>query len=182
MQQDEFRMVSGLNVRVTPLDGERIPIIVSDGKVGVLVVLKSASRSVLASAKLKLRAGEDMLPAEVHVFVRDPIERLRSAYQFFNHRPPIEGSRATTFTWEEFIDNVLNGSKNIHWRPVSELVARAGIDPVLHLFENIGKEYPLGPLQHKNTSATIDVDMSYRKSELQSLYADDYAMRAKAGT
>jgi hypothetical protein len=176
---------------------DRFVNIVHRGDVGVVIVLKSASRSMLSVHRKKIIHVDTMggtssapLPAELHVFVRDPIERLRSAYQFFGLRlaviatvnPDDEPTRGE-FTWENFIDNVLAGSKNPHWRPVSETVGKlkkSGVIP--HLFENVADEYPLGELPTKNASRPIEgLDLSYRSRDLRELYAGDYAMRARAG-
>jgi hypothetical protein len=158
------------------------------GEEGALLLLKAASRSLVADPKTRRRVvGEHEIPKVVHVFVRDPMDRLKSAYQFFRKAPPIQKSariRRKKITWEEFVDAVLDGVENPHWRPASygvDKVEAEGSTVVPHLFENIGREYPFGELPYKNESREkVKVDLTYRLDEVKAFYADDYNLRRDA--
>ena len=148
----------------------------------MLMLLKCASRSMIASRPKKHRKGDRKMPKEVHAFVRDPLERLRSVYQFFKKGPPIIGETERTMPWEKFIDYVLAGKDNPHWRPASVMIERLGHPNVIvHRFEDLGTEYPLGDLPQRNKSKKMDdLDMNYRKDELLAFYADDIKLREGA--
>jgi len=134
----------------------------------------------VANGPKRLVSGRDEIPElDLHAFIREPHERLRSGYQFFKGHPPIE--HTGDMSWEQFVDFVLAGEKNPHWRPASETIALVGRPVTSHLFENIQSEYPLGTLEHRNSSAAMDVDMSYRVDELQQFYAADYELRKGLG-
>ena len=168
----------------------RIVQVVKDGDKGVVVVLKAASRSMINSGLRIVPAKKtDELPSELHVFVRDPIDRLKSAFQFFKGRPPIMGRHQwgakQMSTWEGFVDGVLDGITNPHWRSVSDTMKLfpPGTKFIVHAFENINDEWPLrGKLERRNQSKPIEgVDMSYRADELRRFYKDDYKLREQAG-
>ena len=177
MHPDEYKLVRGKKLLRRADDGRRVIVATRDG-IGVIVIFKAASRSMIAAKTKQLAVGRDELPDELHVFVREPIERLRSAYQFFVRRPPA-GEPNDNMSWEEFIDRVLDGAKNVHWRPVTEVLATVNRDDVIvHLFENLESEFPWGNLQRRNVAKVeYDVDMTYRADELRTMYAGDYALR-----
>jgi len=187
MHQDEYTLLNGRRFlkrgghnRGRDLDAFAV---MSNGKIGVVVILKSASRSILGSEAILLTSDDkDKLPDELHVFVRDPIERLRSSYQFFKKQPPIVGRTSRDdLTWKEFVDYVLSGVDNPHWRPASKTVGNTGKAAIPHLFENINEEYPLGKLDVKNVSVPIEgIDLAYRIEELKLMYSDDYKLREQA--
>lgn len=150
--------------------------VVCKGDVGVVIIFKNASRSMVTTGTV-VSAHRVRLPKHLHVFVRDPIQRLKSAYQFFHGR-----SRMKALTWEQFIDRVLAGDENVHWLPVTETLKRLNRDDVnVHLFENLATEYPLGKLEHRNQSEPVNVDTDYRASDIRRFYAGDYNLRTLAG-
>lgn len=153
-----------------------------EGKEGVIVVLKAASRAMVQDYKrIRWEIMGEPLPPKLHIFVRDPIQRLKSAYQFFNGRPPVHAPHRN-LTWEEFVDAVLDGAENPHWRSAQEtidLLPGAQGRVTVHRFEDLATEFPLGPLVKKNESTPIDVDLTYREQELKDFYAADYALRGE---
>lgn len=157
--------------------GGKTSIIEKDG-VGVIILLKCASRSMLALRDVRrVVVGEDKLPDEIHAFVRDPIERLRSAYQFFRKRPPVE-YRGGALEWEQFIDYVLDGRENVHWKPASMTIDEVPAEVTVHRFEDLAEKFPLGKLPRKNKSREVgSVDVAYRADEVKNMYAGDYRLR-----
>jgi len=145
---------------------------------GVLVSLKNASRSMVnypGIGGVKVPPGTP--PANLMVFMRDPIERLHSAYQFFEGRPPL-GNGRNLITWEEFIDEVLAGAKNQHWKPVSEGIAIVGKPVQVYKLSELNEKWPFDgpPMETRNKSKPIQVNLKYREDELKALYADDYTL------
>ncbi len=181
MIPDTFRIVGHRKMPVCAGDMERRIAVISRGGVGVVIILKCASRSMFAGEGFRSIVGRDKMPSELHVFVRDPIKRLVSAYQFFRRRPPVSGyPDLKQITWEQFIDAVLNNEKNPHWCPVSETLSYIEQDVIAHKFENLSSEYPLGSLGHKNPSNPVAVDEGYRANEILALYAGDVSLREAA--
>ena len=156
------------------------------GDTGVVIIYKSASRSMVATGKTVRieRAEPKTQPANMHVFVRDPVKRLKSAYRFFRAAPPInDRAEKGPMTYEDFIDYVLAGTENMHWRPVTETLSVFGrSDIVPHLFENLAEEYPFPGLGHKNVSepTVCEVNAHYREDEVKSFYSGDYQLREQA--
>jgi len=155
-----------------------------DSNVGVIMVLKAASRSMIRGVidghQKRLVIGEDDLPGDLHIFIRDPLERLRSSYQFMMGRSnPI--SRACRGDYCDFVDDILLGDqKDPHWAPQSAVISMLDGAPHIHLFERLDGEYPLGPLQRLNSSKRMEIDDSYREQEVREFYSDDYALREGA--
>lgn len=181
-----YRLING---RIVPRPGGELDFTgyVTDGGDGVVIILKGASRSMIdAASKIVVRKKDDKrpLPNRMHVFVRDPIERLQSVYKFFRAHPPIEGREERgKMLYSDFIDAVLAGAKNAHWRPVTETLSHfAESDVVVHLFENLAEEFPLGKLAKKNASKPVEqeIDLTYREAELKTFYAGDYQLRRTA--
>jgi len=161
--------------------------VTDDGTTGVVIIYKNASRSMVASGRVhRVRKGaKNTLPKNMHVFVRDPIQRLKSAYRFFKAQPPVEGRIQTgAMTYEEFVDHVLGGAENPHWRPVTETLSVFDrSDVVVHLFENLADEYPIGVLEKRNVSKPVvdqEIDLTYREAELKEFYSGDYKLREGA--
>ncbi len=124
-----------------------------------------------------------LFPTRV-MFVREPMERLKSCYQFF------VGLRdaGTTYsgfsfdildTWQTFIDYILLGNVDEHWQTQSEQATSDGeLTPTEYLkFDDLGSWFPVFfniRLPHINSSEPLVVDDTYRSDELGIYYADDY--------
>ena len=176
--------VRHLAIRPEDMDGAP-PTIVGTEKEGVVIVLKAASRSMIAASK-RLPVGT--VPEKLHVFVRDPIDRLRSVYQFFTdvqerqqllkeHLPPRPQRQIELSSWEAFVDALLDGALNPHWEPVADILDKIGSQVLVHRFENLADEFPLGELEKRNVSKRKQLDTTYREDELRAYYARDFAMR-----
>lgn len=184
------RRVGGRTVPVTKMDlVPRKPVALcvtrpGDKDVGVLLVFKAASRSMVNGREQHVLSGGNESPRKLHVFVRDPIDRLASAYKFFRGRPPIDYPEDGAISWERFVDLVLDeGKENPHWRSVTDTIALAGGGKIIpHMFERLSEEFPLGELERRNESPVDleqSIDRSYRSDELKAAYAGDYELRER---
>ena len=156
--------------------------VIATGDVGVLVIRKNASSSMQSARERIVDTYED-LPPELHVFVREPIQRLYSAYRFFGKQPVVFfREEARDYTWEEFVDGILDkGYDDMHWRPVSKTIELLGRPVIPHLFEKVNEEYMLGDLPiEKSSPLYYDADLSYREDDLREYYQGDYALREEA--
>lgn len=142
---------------------------------GILLIPKCASSSL---KKMRMGAAKslkrDPVPDRMICFVREPIERLKSAYQFFSQ------SRSNKFraTWHQFIDAVLAGNPNIHWKPQTRFIERFD-NPQVYPFEKVSEVWRMlvgSELAHANPSAYKALD-DYRLNELRKHYAEDYQWR-----
>jgi len=95
-------------------------------------------------------------------FIRDPMERCVSKYQ----------SNGEGLTWREWVDRILDGVDNAHWRPQVRFLAP---DTILIPFERIGEFVDV----HLNRSVPVTLELSYRRAELEEYYAEDYALRER---
>ena len=160
------------------------PRVVDVGKnEGVLLVFKAASRSILAAGKIA-DPDKGSLPKKVHVFVRDPLERVISGYRFFSMRnldprgPFRDRELPKIESYEDYVDNILSGDRNVHWEPVADLIERFGKPVIIHRFEDMQAEFPNGiQLERRNESKPVHVNEGYRYDELREFYAADYALR-----
>ena len=122
--------------------------------------LKVGHNSLAKMAKREGWKTKDRDDEELLMLVRDPMDRLRSAYQFFTQRLQCEQ------TWEEFVDNILAGNRNNHWIPQTvhhENPTRyMEFDKFLDVQENASKE--------------VDVPWEYRYEELLEYYEDDWKL------
>jgi hypothetical protein len=99
-------------------------------------------------------------PARATAFIRDPIERLKSAYS-------IPGAES----WEWLVDQILSNERDPHWIPQAE---QLGVADTFLPFELLGEF--VRPHFHKSTPREIDA--SYRITELRNYYVADYWLRA----
>lgn len=143
--------------------------------VGVLTIPKCASSSMKKMTKGAAKSlKRDTIPKRMIVFVRDPIERLESAYRFFSK------SRSNKFnaTWFELVDAVLNGHPNIHWMPQTRYIENfPGIEA--YPFECLATVWRAlfgTELTWANPSDPMDL-AGYRIDELKEHYREDYQWR-----
>ena len=137
--------------------------------------------------------------ARVLVFVRDPIERCISGYQFFQPFP-IDPRSAPT--WEAWVDRILDApegrdyadqaksagrivaeSRHLpvdpHWKPQAQLIDEAPVAVTeVWAFEQLATVIP--GIKHFHKSTVQLVDRSYRSAELLAYYARDTALRLTA--
>lgn len=130
--------------------------------------------------KMMPRVFSDQVRGNIHLFVRDPIDRLKSAWQFFADVDP----QAVQSSWERFVDAVLAGAENRHWYSQTLTHTWRGVflPTHLHPFEDINQIWPTlirRPIGQENMSIVRNVDRSYRRAELETFYADDMVLRAR---
>ena len=99
--------------------------------------------------------------------VRDPVDRFESAYNFFKYGQCGNFPVGNFENIQDFTDAVLNGVKDEHWLPQSDLlnVCDSYVD-----LENI-------PLKRKENSVAHTEVANYRLDELKNFYAKDYKIR-----
>lgn len=118
------------------------------------------------------------------VFIRHPIERLKSAFSFFC-RLLTEGiqhsSGATTESWEGFVDQVLASQHDDeHWRPQSEHIGT--VPNIIHRLEDIDRHwhrYCDVPITRENASPRQPTN-DYRLDEVLVKYDADMQLWARA--
>jgi hypothetical protein len=142
---------------------------------------KAGSRAIQRSLGGSEIIVHQAIGRRVICFLRHPIERLISAYRWFNYTEgwqrdmPFYGKKCT---WEGFVDSVLNGDRNRHWLPQSELLSHGNhfVPTEVYRFEDINELWPklIGtPLERINQSNMAPVNDQYRRAELDNLYAED---------
>ena len=152
-------------------------IITTTEKVGYTSIAKAVKRSPrIPEAEIPSH------PARVRLYLRHPIERLRSAWSFFtdsNYFPDPDGdptgARMPAMPFERFIDQVLDeGYSNVHWAP--QLAQHKHYDEI-YRFENIDDTWPHGhayrELGHWNKSKTPKPAITYRHLDLVDYYLED---------
>ena len=111
-------------------------------------------------------------------FFRHPLERLKSAYsmQFYQH--------ATGLMWPEYVDEVLAGKDDEHWRP--QVIHVEDVPNIYHRFENVEQhweKYKKGCLPHENRWSRAPSINDHRKAEILEFYAEDlYIWEAADGS
>lgn len=100
--------------------------------------------------------------------IREPIERLESAYNFFQYGQCGQFPNGAEYTSiRHFIDSVLNGHADSHWLPQSEQLLLCDTFVDLESFKLATTE---------NRTKHLEV-VNYRLDDLRRYYAGDYAIR-----
>lgn len=129
-------------------------------------------------------------PTRVITFIRDPIERLQSAFHYFNHRNPsfphVDGhGTPSELEWDHFVDLMLDHDYwDKHWCPQHWLLVMVGLLETEALvpenFEDYGevirRETGLTPV-HENKSGVPKERPDYRLEELYERFGGDYELR-----
>lgn len=148
----------------------------------IALMPKCGNTSFSALVRSPRLSIEDALKIETRVmFIRDPIERLVSAFSFFKYlndeTPREDVTPEATSSYEAFVDFAL-AYPNPHWMPQMKLTG--GIATKLHKFncESIRQWWPLywpGRLPDWLNSCTHLPTNNYRSTDLKYYYADDIA-------
>ena len=131
--------------------------------------------------------GQDAIPVQLNdprlfdvsrrvAFIRNPLERLKSAYSLFywlnDYEVKPKNRGIPIGSWDEFVDHILV-NEEIHWTQQTTLVE--DVPNVYHRFENIidhFEKYRPGIFPHNNwTSRRPTVD--YRMDEINEKYSQD---------
>lgn len=112
-------------------------------------------------------------------FIRDPIERFMSGYNFFHNTRRWQYFPGPE-NYEQHVDNVLAGQRNKHWDPQVEILEDLVVTP--YRLEDIGQVwnmYGFPELPHKNRAPGDNIrDPDYRAEELREFYAKDIDLRS----
>jgi len=154
------------------------------------LVAKVGSQSFMESGPTwYIREHEILIYPERIFFMRDPFQRLESAYSFFvglvrAGTPHNAVPEAALESWEKFVDYVLDPRyDDEHWRPQTETTLYIGdgtdrklVPTKIMRFEDVTKWWPnffSRNLPHINRSTKL-VTTSYRGDEIRVKYAADY--------
>ena len=112
-------------------------------------------------------------------FLRNPFERLKSGYSFFNdlcnNGRNIHSNgemHQISRSWESFVDYIL-AEPDVHWNPQVDVIEDAASN--LHKFEDIQtvwSDYFPVPLQHRGKTARLPTD-DYRHDDIAEFYKED---------
>ena len=113
-------------------------------------------------------------------FIRNPLDRLASAYSLFYWTKDYGGKsyrHIPTESWEIFVDYILNPKiKDEHWQPQVNLIG--SVPNIFHRFENIiehFEKYRPGILPHNNKTSRMPIS-DYRIAEVNKKYGDDFKL------
>lgn len=142
---------------------------------GVALIPKAAS-TAMHNTRLFYREG--VCPVPLYAFVREPIERLGSAWRFFRDK---QADELVPRHYEVFVDRILDADHfNAHWCPQALLVEDhpqvipVRFEDMARVWRQVG--FPL--LKHQNWSnPRRRFDSTYRAKELVDYYAADHALR-----
>jgi hypothetical protein len=164
----------------------------------VLAIPRCGSESIASGTHLTPRDVALNYPRVV-AFVRTPLARCQSGYQFF-HKYPNDSRYAPT--WEAWIDRILDQPKGSdynnqtrlggrvvgeptflpvdpHWLPQATIIDEALVQPTeIWQFEQLPTLIP--GINHFHQSRPLVVDTTYRITELRTYYAADTALRLTA--
>jgi hypothetical protein len=145
---------------------------------------KCASTSLRAMdlfCDFRSHADAQTIPMRV-AWLRHPIRRMHSAWRGFHIRTAQENWRwglaeEDCATWERFVDFTFK-HKNDHWNPqIPQLTFEGRYMPtVTERMENITyhfNDYLPGPLPMENISPEIDVNLNYRRGDLEDRFKED---------
>lgn len=120
---------------------------------------------------------ERLVGKESTLFIRDPMERLVSAYANMSKRADI------LINWPGLVNSILSGHQDIHWMPQVGMHTYDGrfLPTAVLPFERL-PEYikSLGfDLPHENRSVPVgDEDLAYRLPEVHDYYQKDFDLRS----
>ena len=144
----------------------------------VAQIPKAGLRSIAHWLRFPVVSNDQAMGCSRRVaFIRHPMERLRSCYSMLcemSEQGDPHSCGAPVDSWESFVDHVLSGADNEHWRPQIEHVGN--VPNVWRRFEDLPEcfgEFHPGPLPHLNKIARRETN-NYREDDLMRLYADDF--------
>ena len=128
-------------------------------------------------------SNSEVIDVPVRVaWIRNPLERLVSAYSFFHYlnetgkNGQAAPGKKETSSWESFIDCVLS-MENPHWSKQVESLKLNGhyIATITHKFEDIMQlwgHYHKGFLPWQNACTKLEVN-AYRRLDIELAYSED---------
>ena len=142
-------------------------------------IQKNASTSLTATFP---RVGAELIleyPVRV-AWIRNPISRLRSAYQYFQGAGRGYIPAEAVATWSRFVDYILE-NQDVHWCSQHEVLCFNGlfIPNALERFEDLGETwhtYCERCLPVINATERWSCVSDYRHAELEELFAKDFEL------
>ena len=150
-----------------------------NSEIAVALIQKCASSSIRDAVKADY--GAIQLDEVIHVprrlcWVRDPIDRLVSAFSYFHYTPYLPAS--ITGRWQTFVDYTLTHD-DPHWTPQVDLLTHDGVllPNEVYWLKDLQATWPfLGLLPWIRGVKHVEVDTTYRRDELDAKYAGDYEL------
>ena len=142
----------------------------------IALIPKCASRSI----KLALGNNDALeTPRDIRIgFIRDPIDRLISAWNYSQRRKPWD-RMPNTDTYKQLVDHILSGrSNNPHWALQSDadVTKWYWFEDLSVVWADLYKaRLPLQQVGRKRKEFTRQ--NTYRLAELEAHYAPDFAIR-----
>lgn len=133
----------------------------------ILAIPKCGSESLACGTRL---ADDEAARLDRIAFIRGPFSRCVSGWSFFRGQPQ---SSLHLAKWEDWVDRVLSGEDNEHWRPQASFITDERVLP----FEQFGMFVRF----HEHRSMWAAFDPGYRLEELRQYYKDDFALRGQYG-
>ena len=157
-----------------------------NSKIAVALIQKCASSSIRDA--IKTDYGAIQLDKVIHVprricWVRDPIDRLESAFSYFHHSV-YSLPASITGQWESFVDYTFTHN-DPHWTPQSELLTHEGVllPNEVYWLTDLQATWPFkGLLPWIRGVRHVEVNTSYRRDELDERYSGDYLLCRSAAT
>lgn len=153
--------------------------------IAVALMQRCASSSIRDAMKTEYGelAPDEVMDAPRRIcWVRNPTERLISAFSFFHYMPYLPAS--IVGQWETFVDYTLE-NEDPHWTPQVELLTYNGVllPNEVYSFNDLQKTWPFrGLLPWIRGVKHVEVDTSYRRTELDAKYSEDYALCLSVAT
>lgn len=155
------------------------PLYLSVGEFYVGRTFKAGTTSIVTDLGGGGVTWQQLKNDDVRIFVRDPVERLRSAWQMMSD------SYSDYLEWPDFVDRVLSGELvDRHWMPQAKIHTWGGrlIPTSFYLFEDIqewwGKWFNR-VLPHRNKSNPREIP-EYRREDIKEFYAQDIELRGNS--
>jgi len=161
----------------------------NESNIAIAVIPKAGSQSIRQCCRYQvLMSNDEAMSYETRVaFIRNPVERLKSAYSFF-HYLMVDGVRtdgnapphSALVNWEGFVDYALS-TPNPHWKPQADLLLDSKgnfVPTTVHKFEDIKEhweKYYKGALPWINASSRAETN-DYRLDDIRSYYKEDFEL------
>lgn len=169
--------------------------------VAVAAIPKCASSSLehqFRNAKKLTHKKALEIPTRI-AWIREPLDRLRSAFSCFSKiyqttgilpsspKGTINLTENSLANWEAFVEHILDNG-GIHWDPQTAILTYRDVLVPNHFerFDEIGDtwaDYVDAPLLHHHMNfKSADIVTGYQETKLSAKYADDWKLYTAAGS
>lgn len=136
---------------------------------GVAVCTKSGLNTMRCTG-LPRKSKAKNKNIKVRIYIRNPIERLKSAWAMFTGLGEFPRG-GNLLSWEDFIDKLLDeGYSDQHWNP--QIPQHKTYDEIYRL-ENINETWPGEHITHENIGTYKKPVTDYRMNDLERFFKAD---------